>query len=637
MYKKVMLASLRLFNAVPVTGEKSELSRSTEALTRTVKNGYILQSNVPAFDPTLSLIESVIGISGEKANQSFHKSWAVIQNSSIEDLVLQQIIHYITTYGFEELGIYDKDTVYIPDEVLEVPELSENFSFTVIKGLTKEELLEEVMKLASSGIALSDQVLSDLMEIVEYGSYESAFVDAVQNKELKVRLYDFYETAPTNPVEFLRYIVYRLTDTTLLIKNEKLITQIKELKDNKLAHRVLSDLLEKAPDDLASIFLRFKPIFLALKTVSKNKTFFNQLRKKANKMHKPMQKDILNSVTSDIQNGTLVLANIMVALESVNIFRKIRLANSLLFRLNGSDSIVYKIRSGKAWVEEFEWNEKFNQLAQEVLDVVLTSITNDLEESVSGKTFYIPSNIHYAIPATEKQMIGNIPANSYVHAPKDMVFGVHWVNLDGHRIDLDLSLLSAGGKIGWDSAYRSSNRDILYSGDNTDAPAPNGASELFYVGETAVDEEPQLMLVNYYNFSSDHPVPVKIFVGTSDRGKISRNYVIDQNTLLATALTTVSEKQSFLGLLTSAEEGGVNFYFSMSNAGGDNSSREDEQTKQTRSYLASFATSALLLEDVLKLAGANIVDEVSEEGVEYVNLSPETLDKGTIINILSSN
>jgi hypothetical protein len=82
------------------------------------------------------------------------------------------------------------------------------------------------------------------------------------------------------------------------------------------------------------------------------------------------------------------------------------------------------------------------------------------------------------------------PSWSYVTVPKDMIFGVHWTDVSNQnsqsrlnhcRIDLDLSLVAENEKFGWDAMYRSGDGDIMFSGDMTSAPAPNGATELFYI------------------------------------------------------------------------------------------------------------------------------------------------------------
>ena len=106
-----------------------------------------------------------------------------------------------------------------------------------------------------------------------------------------------------------------------------------------------------------------------------------------------------------------------------------------------------------------------------------------------------------------------------------MIFGIHWDNIDSHRIDLDLSIISTDGKIGWDSAYRNDDRSILFSGDITDAH--KGATELFYIKkqEKAILE----VFVNYYNFDDSIEVPLKILVAKEQTNRLKKNYMINPN------------------------------------------------------------------------------------------------------------
>ena len=117
-------ALLRLFNAV-YTENKEEIPLSKAHLERTIKQGYIVHPFIVQLPETLGYIESVVSISGEKASASFHKSWSVVRDASMEQLVTQQIIHYFTTYGFQELGVYSDATIYIPNEVLESPAIKD--------------------------------------------------------------------------------------------------------------------------------------------------------------------------------------------------------------------------------------------------------------------------------------------------------------------------------------------------------------------------------------------------------------------------------------------------------------------------------------------------------------------------------
>lgn len=614
-------ATLKLFNAIQVS-ERDSREVARDVLKRTIRNGYILNPAIQPSDALLNVIESVVGISGEKANAAFHKSWAVVRDSPIEVLVLQQIFHYITTYGFEFLGIYSEDTVYIPHEILELPNIREDIPLIVIKAMTAREILNEIISLGS-GIALAQETLDDIMTIVETNTYDSAFVQEIANRELRALLYDFYGLVPSESVEFLRHLISKLTDESLLIKNDGLISKIKESNG-----KFLDELLKEAPDDLASIFFRFKPLFLAMKSISRNKTFFNRLRKKANKLHKPLPPDYLNSITAQIKHGSLDLSVLKGKLEKANVFRKIRLSHALQYRLSPSDSIVYRIRNGRGWATEFGWPDGLRGVTQVVLDTLLDSIAGDICPSVKDKTVYIPANIHYALPATEKQFTGHFPTGSFVCVPEDMIVGIHWMNTD-KQVDLDLSIVGESGKIGWDVAYRSREREILFSGDMTDAPGPKGASELLYLKRGI--QEAKIVILNYYNFNDGDEVETKILVARESPENFGKNYVVDVNNIIASANVNITQRQNILGLIVNV--GGENrFCFANVGIGNSITSSRSEQSTHARKYLVNSLADPLGLGAILGMAGANVVAERPDG--KYIDLSPKVLDKTTIIDLV---
>lgn len=616
-------ATLRLFNAIQ-TEDKTRTLPQASVWTRMLRNGYIVDPTISTTEMMLDTIEEVVGISGEKANASFHKSWGVIKDSPMEQLVIQQIIHYITTYGFEALGIYSQSSIYIPQEVLELPS-SEGLNFVVIKALTAQEILEGILRLGS-GVALSQQTLDDVMTIVKANRYDSSFVQKIANRELRASLEDFYGIVPTEPEAFLRYLVYKLTGETLLIKNRYLIEKLRLVDGNQLA-----ELLKKAPDDLASIFFRYKPLFLAMKKNSNQKTFFNQLRKKANRLHKPLPVDYLNSITAQIKGDGVDMVTLKNRLASASIFRKIRLAYALSYRLNPADSIVYRVRNGRAWATEFEWPDSRKVATAGVFSAVVNSIVDDIRENVQGKTIYIPAQIHYAVPATEKQFTGNFPVGSYISVPEDMVMGIHWVDPAAHRrVDLDLSVIGISGKVGWDAWYRTESRDVMFSGDMTAAPPPNGASELFYFG--ASQAEPTIIVVNYYNHWKGDEIDCKLVVAQDKVTNFSRNYMIDVNKIVASANMHLDKKQTVLGLIVGVA-GENRVYLASAGAGDSITVSKNKVTDQTRKFFLSSLVNSLKLREVLELAGANVVSEVPDG--EYIDLSPEKLDKTTILDLIN--
>ena len=615
-------ATLRLFNAIQVD-QKQNQNIPPAILERTVKNGYILDPVIRPTEALLNTIESVVGISGEKANAVFHKSWTVVQDSSMEELVTQQIIHYITTYGFEALGIYREDAVYIPHEVLELPTIQESLALTVIKAMDAQELLGRIINLGS-GIALSQETLYDIVAIVVDNNFDSGFVQNIGNRELKALLSDFYGLVPTEPVEFLRHLISKLTDESLLIKNDYLIDKIKSSNG-----KFLDVLLKDAPDDLASIFFRFKPLFLAMKSISNNKSFFNRLRKKAEKLHAPLPEDYLNSVTTQIKQGRLDLEVLGQRIAKATIFRKVRLAYALKHRVQAGNSIIYRVRNGRGWVTEFRWPADLVEITQQALDIVLASIVSDVRENVDGKTIYIPSNVHYALPATEKQFTGHLPTGSYISVPQDLVVGIHWLNTD-KRVDLDLSVIGESGKIGWDAAYRSEDRAVLFSGDMTDAPAPHGASELFYLRKAA--QEARILMVNYYNFRKGDEVECKLLAAHEQPKNFGSNYMVDISNIVAAANINITKKQSILGLIASVD-GENRVYFTNISISNSITSSANEQSTNARKYLVRSSVDSLDFRAILRMAGATVADQPPDG--EYTNLSPEVLDKTTIIDLIT--
>ena len=94
-----MKASIRLFKAVPVSDSRLASAVSKEIMTATVRQGFIF-SPVVAGNYTekelLKLVDVVsreVGLSGDKMNASFHKSWSKVRDASLEQLFLEQVVY----------------------------------------------------------------------------------------------------------------------------------------------------------------------------------------------------------------------------------------------------------------------------------------------------------------------------------------------------------------------------------------------------------------------------------------------------------------------------------------------------------------------------------------------------------------
>ena len=621
------------------------------------------------------------GKDGKKWNETFHKDFEIVKNAPIEDLIAQQMIHYITTYGFESLGFYDSDLVYIPNEKLEIPELDKDSSieFITIKPITEAELTEKLMILLTSGIALSEQTIKDIMVLSDY--IDKDRFDEISNREIKTALYDKYNIMPRNPEEFLRFLIFKTTGNTLKIQDSNTINSIKDC-DKKLAFKMLKSYIGNTPNGyskLSSIFLRNKNLFLAFKNKDGNKeinTIINKLRKLAIKNHKPLKKNILDCLTDE--NVDINLTSLQEELNNITIFREIRIINGILYRLKGTENIVYKIRNGKSYFKKLnDPKTKYIERLEYLYKVIYNHLKNRVSLKVKDKIIYIPDNITYAAPTSEKQFYGNIPEGSYLEIPRgeDLVYGVHWTNiLNGanqessyygempkrcseERVDLDLKQMNKSEIFGWDASYRSKSGNILFSGDVTDAPNPNGATELFYVDKN-YGYGAFLITLNMFTGNSQD-VPFEFVIAKGDGTNVRKNYVINPNNILEKIDMTIkkSERQMVVGFISIGET--IKFYFNDFSAGASiRTSRQDDITLGTFDYLQAYSKVQLKLNDLLKDSGAiltdketvfkavvkEIVDEngnVKESTTEEkefpvdINLSTSAITKETLIDLLS--
>lgn len=622
-----MRSILRLFKAFPIETKRKK-KPGKDLLEKTIKKGFVFSPeivyNYSDYDKLIKLVEQEYGITAEQLNNSFHKSWEKVATSSDEQLFLEQVVHYMTTYGFEELGIYDENSVYIPNEELDIPGLEDKIKLIIIKGYTKAELKSKLLKLLSSGIALKEDTIKDVVDVAKFVGLDSKDIDTIRNREVKTMLYDKIKVIPENPTEFLRYVVYKTTEATMLIKNKSLIEKIKEGDSaDKLFKKYEK---EYGLTTLAKIFNRFKPLFLAFKNYETS-SYINKISKLSKKYHEPMNMDYLNSITGLIKNSNKIDNKLLKSeLGKVNTFRKIRLAYALKFRTTESESILYRVRNGRGYAKEFEFENK--KEAGRVLKVVIDSIVEDIKKNVNKKKIYIPEHINYTLPATEKQFTGNLPTGSYVSAPKDMIIGVHWTNVNHQGIDLDLSMQDSEKKLGWDSSYRTEERDILFSGDITRAPAPNGATELFYIKTQVVN--PYIVNLNYFNYDSSIDVPFDIIIAQEEPSRFKQNYMVDPNNVIIIAKSKINVKQKTIGLLVPTTNGS-RFYFSEVGLGNSITSSNKDYVNYAREYLFNYYNHSIELKDILEKAGAKFVKDVEKADID---LSPENLEKDTILNLM---
>lgn len=612
---------LNLFKALPVQ------QRSRGFSTKYMDKGVLVEDSVLLAYGGRNLPQLVQDLvpANSQMNQTFHKSWRKVRDASIEQLVAEQITHYFTTYGLERMGLYNEETVYIPNEQLELEDEG-GITFYTLRGITADEIGARVRSLISSGMALSDSDLNDLVDVIKEQKLSINPADS-KNKEMRVRLYNMLGITPEDPTEYLRLQVFRATDSTLLIKSKDSIEAIKASL-NKDAFGKSTNVFRRYEEEyglagLASIFYRFKPIFLAFKNKASANSV-NRIRKMAVKHHKPMPEDYLSATTKHLRNGTFEVEKLQEALKRSNTFRKVKLAQALQLYGNTSLSgIVYSIRNGKSYATTA------NPLGANVDDALFTvmdSLAKDLEH-LRDKKIYMDAGL--VAPTSGKMFCGDVPFGSHFSSPESLVLGVSWKDIST-RVDLDLSILSVSGKTGWDGRYR--NDDFLFSGDITSAP--KGATEAHLVRKKAKDGI-YLLNLNYYNgYEGNEDVPFILFVAKEEEYKqMDKNAMMSRSNMLFWAESSISSKhkQKVIGVLK-IKDGVKTFHAFELKTGKGISSRSDEKSRNTIAFYDKYLESLLDLRTLVEWAGAKLVSSPDEADID---LSMASLTKDTLMGLMT--
>lgn len=650
-------AILRLFKSLVVT-DPEKMSN--------VPNKKALEYGVFISDDFYSdIIASAIkmyGRNGEEANQTFHKSLFKVATAELTELYFEQLLHYFTTYGAEELGIYNQDSVFIPREKLEIPELEKDTELIVIKPITEKELKERLDVLLTSNIALSKQTVKDIVTLSDYidinrysdGDY---YFSKIKNKEVKTALCGKLGILPKRCDEFLRYLLAKLCDSTLLIKDKATIGRV-AFVDNK----ELLNLLERYKKQyglipLAESFNRFKPLFLAMKrkpqemirryytnedlqVMKKLNRIVNDISRLSKEHHKPLKENDLNRFVEwcdthcKDKDFDIKLINLI---NDAGVFTLIKLLNYLRYKENNTAKNVYKIRNGKVYVKGTKLN-KYTKRLEEMLITIL-------EEKVKDKTIYVPHSIDYKLPQSEKQYVGNIPFGSSIELDKQsLVFGIHWVNIKDdqdyeHRVDLDIHLNSKKHSIGWCSDYRKGDY-LLFTGDNTDAPAPLGASEFIYIDNAIEDDLFNFKINNYTTDVGD--IPYEIIIGTADKKDISnnRNFVIDPNNVIMKIPMEIEKGKSeqVLGVIDIKGDK-IKLIFTDLSTSNLPVSRNNNIEESVREYVKELSNTQISVEEILQKSGAILTCEktamvevpyvVDDEDMKLITIE-EAEEKGLV-------
>ena len=594
--------ALKLFNKAVVDTDAAKLEFRFVS-NYTVKLGYLVHPDLCTAD-ILDWVKS----QQRDYNCTFYKKWSDVINKSRFELYIDQLLHYASTYGTNFTG-----EVYLPEGKAEVPDFKQ---FNVIAPITKEEVISRCEGLLFSGIALKQETIDDVLSVFEILGHviSAGDINNVKNREAKMYLHKKTGTLPFDAVEMVRYLVYLATDKTLLIKDNETIEAI---KGKGLG---ITTIVEKfGTTKLSSVFLRFKPIFLAFKSGNRdNATCVNELRKLAVKNHKPMQVGYFEKLLSSPELAT----SLPKMLGTITNFKKITLLQTILVRLKELDNRAFVIRNQKLFIKEGNEVSYDLQFLKSIYSVLYWDLVDCLKKKKCSVK--LPKGVNLTLPVSEKSFIGNYPlGTSFDFSDSDNIVGINWRGADGAN-DLDLKLIDIDGtQYGWNAAYTNDDNSIVFSGDMTSANPE--ATELYY---TAKGFKPAIVKVNLY--SGEPKSKFKFFLAKEklqmkkDRFYGSSvNYMVNPKNIVINVDCEMASSEQTLGVITENKFVLAQFRTGKGRVAGDS------VTNQYTEYVLNTLDCYLSLEKLLRDAGFTFT-------AENPDLDLSEVSKDSLINLLKN-
>lgn len=580
-----MTNSISLFNAA-VAGYTND-ALINECMKLGLKLGYL-------FEPKACTEQTLDWLKSQKAdfNSTFYKTWEDIVSKSRFKLLIDQLLHYASTYGTNFSG-----EAYIPNDG-DTPDFDIT-NYKVIKAITIEELCTKCIELSKSGINLSDEVVEFCGETI-YSVYHKTSKDPktlisdITNRELKTKLYDLFSISPIDEFELLRYISNKQTGSAMIIQNSDTIMDIKR----SLAKFDFTSLTTEQIENLSKVFLRYKNWLLAFKN-TKNAPILNKMRRLAKKNHTPLKQGFWETVLSTKPSLKVVKSHLV----ELTPFKKIQLYMACKERMLGSKYRSFLIR-----------NQKFYYKSNNITpDEYLVGLMYLLKMSLfTSRKVKLPKNFRLACPSSEKSFIGNYPlGTSYHFHDNDAFMGIYWKGAWGTR-DFDLHYFNSKGvHIGWNSGFTTSDNGIVFSGDMTFANPE--ATELMYMKKGCPEG-----FLTCSRFSGNMGSRFDIILGSQPIDQMRKNYMVDPNNVHLRVKCTSESREQVCGYVKDNE------FTLMSFRTGNKSVPGNPELVH---ILADKSKCFLYLDEIVR-----VVDE-DYEGDDYIDLSGQ-LDKDSIINFL---
>lgn len=607
-----------------------------------VKKGYIIHP-----DACTESVKEFIDQVNTDYNSTFYKTFKDVTSRSQYELFIDQVFHYVSTYGTNFT-----EEAYVANENCKDTHKFVFDKYTVITAVTAEEMCKKCLDLLYSGIALKQETsyacIDFLYNSVSHNNFDVSNInfDEIKNREALIMMCDKFGKYPNNAMSLFRYIVYKTTGETLIIKNAKLIELIKYN-----AHLFdFSKLSDEQLIQLSTVFFRFKPLFLAYKTDANNKSIINRIRRLAKTHHEPMNVGLfekflnnvsLKSYASNTKLSDFLTRKITAEAEACTNFKLIRLLQLIAEKTvilvdclehAGAAEVknMYVIRNGKVFfkndVHTYTKHEIVNIISTlgDIRNILYNKLVENIKNNISKdkEATYIPINeLELACPVSEKNFVGNYPNGSRYKLSPINIFGIYWRNEWGTR-DFDLSFCDKNGKVfAWNGRYTHDD-NIVYSGDMTNAD-PCATECIRFSNEI----ENGVFSINRYNGYEGSKF--EFFMSQSNEfDRNNQNYMVDPNSIVFKSDCISDKSQKMLGVI-------CNGYMYLNNLSVGNSIVADFKHASISDIYNIYvlkSQTTLMLYNVLEAAGYKKIadEEKTEDTIDF-----RTMTKADIIKLFS--
>ena len=536
-----------------------------------IKHGFLVPKEL-----CYEWLEILLADLPENYNSTFYKSWKSIVEKSRLELLLDQMIHYASTYGTNYQG-----ETWVPEELKSIDFPRQELK--VLEGITYDELVPKVQSIAYGNVAVKE----DTIQFLEMFKNELD-IDKIKIRQLKYRLIDENYQFKDGQ-ECLNYILYHYFQIPLLIKNNEVLGLIRTYYCYSYESK-LSKIIKTNEKILSSVFLRNKDVFLTIKSLSRIlHNPINRLRKLAKTNHKP------------ITNWWLKLDQLNSA-ERIKMFNNASLYKLVqVYNAYNNPTGFYIIRNGNGWYKDSQVKKHPAIVTHELLH----AISGRIKKLAAGRKFYLPKGIDLAMPMSEKNFIGDIPIGSTIDcANNNTMVGIYWRNEWGVH-DLDLHAKTTTGiEIGWNRSYYDGGQNIVFSGDMTNADPE--ATEIIWF-----KKEPEDCIISVNEYNGDSKYKMRFFVAQEKATKFERSYMVNPNSVIYdTEMEIENKPQLTLGFIKDSK-----FVFHSCSVGKGRVPSGIERNILEHLVQMNY----LKIKDIFELAGVEIVDSPDEDTVSLTN------------------